>query len=201
LVVDAGAHVGLFSLVASVFAKQVLAIEPDATNYRLLSMNLERNCIHNVAALQQAVWQHKADEIAGMFWGRRHCTVSTTTLPEIVQTYGAVDLLKMDTEGAEFSIFAAADQFVLPRINAIVAELHLRYGDPAAIAEKLRSSGFSVGLLAPPLRKRDGYSVHNLFGLKLLRNVAHWLARLGNLRDRNTLMVFASRRHAKEEKR
>jgi hypothetical protein len=46
LLVDAGAHAGLFSLKASPFCRKVVAIEPNPANYRLLQTNIRLNMVN-----------------------------------------------------------------------------------------------------------------------------------------------------------
>ena len=48
LVIDAGAHVGLFSLIAANFANTVIAIEPNKKNYNLLRRNVQHNKADNI---------------------------------------------------------------------------------------------------------------------------------------------------------
>ena len=56
VVVDAGAHVGLFSLLASTRARSVLAFEARPENVALLEENVARNGRSNIAARHAAVW-------------------------------------------------------------------------------------------------------------------------------------------------
>ncbi len=48
VIIDAGAHVGLFSLIASVFAKKVISIEPHPINLSLLRINKLINNVGNM---------------------------------------------------------------------------------------------------------------------------------------------------------
>jgi len=48
VVIDVGAHVGLYSLVASVYTKKVIVVEPHSVNYRLLEMNITMNNVSNI---------------------------------------------------------------------------------------------------------------------------------------------------------
>ncbi|MCS7121544.1 MAG: FkbM family methyltransferase [Archaeoglobaceae archaeon] len=59
VVVDAGAHVGLFTIYASRKAKKVIAIEPNPKNYSLLELNIKRNNLKNVKAIKKALWYEK----------------------------------------------------------------------------------------------------------------------------------------------
>jgi FkbM family methyltransferase len=54
-VVDAGAHVGLFSLAASTFAKEVISLEPHPVNFKLLQLNLEINNTRNIISINKAL--------------------------------------------------------------------------------------------------------------------------------------------------
>ena len=48
VVLDAGAHVGTFALLASVHAKRVVALEAHPENYSMLQHNISRNHTTNV---------------------------------------------------------------------------------------------------------------------------------------------------------
>lgn len=62
-IVDAGAHVGLFSLVSSVFANKILAIEPHPFNYFLLKKNVIKNSVKNIEILNRALVSDKAPKV------------------------------------------------------------------------------------------------------------------------------------------
>ena len=161
IIVDVGAHVGLFSIVSSVFARKIIAIEPHPVNFHLLIVNLLVNNIHNVVPLNRALWVNRTR--LKLFEGNhtgahsliggsdRFEEVETITLEEIVNSYGSIDLLKIDVEGAEFEIFNHTDVGLLKRIRMMVAEIHLQHGDLSSIVEKLRSAGFRVKVVHPPL--------------------------------------------------
>ena len=55
VVVDVGAHVGLFTLKVAKSVKLVLAVEPHPFNYRLLTMNMALNKINNVIPVKLAL--------------------------------------------------------------------------------------------------------------------------------------------------
>src|SRR5579875_3508139 len=56
-VLDAGAHVGIFSLQASQWAKRVVALEANRINFDLLSLNVDRNALDNVEPRHLALWK------------------------------------------------------------------------------------------------------------------------------------------------
>ncbi|WP_393972243.1 FkbM family methyltransferase [Oxyplasma meridianum] len=53
IVVNAGANIGIFTVLASSLAKQVIAFEPDIANLRILRENLELNKIKNVTVISR----------------------------------------------------------------------------------------------------------------------------------------------------
>ena len=162
-VVDAGAHVGLFSLRAARHAARVIAIEPHPLTLHLLKLNLRQNAINNVTVMERALWgspkpvtlvdgAHSAANsvIAGQSNGEE---VKTVTLEEILRGAGPIDLLKLDVEGAEFGVIESARPATLAKVNAIVGELHPegKKERVSEIADKLRSVGFSVAIVDPPV--------------------------------------------------
>lgn len=162
-VVDAGAHVGLFSLRVAPRASKVIALEPHPINYALLRLNLLRNGLANVQPVQEALWHERGevDLCEGPRSGQgslelEHGTahrVSATSLDAVVAESGPIDLLKLDIEGAEFDVLAGASPETLRQVRSIAAELHMkdREGREFELAERLRSLGFQVTLLDPPL--------------------------------------------------
>ena len=57
IVIDVGAHIGLFALYSSQFCKngKIYCFEPVKENFDLLKSNLELNCIRNVIAINAAI--------------------------------------------------------------------------------------------------------------------------------------------------
>jgi FkbM family methyltransferase len=162
VVVDAGAHVGLFSLLASAHARTVIALEAHPTNFALLAANVAGNRAENVEARHRALWsaqesvylvegpQSSAGSVLG--GNGRTFAVQADTLDSIVAETGPVDLLKLDIEGAEFAVLEHASDETLGQISAVVAELHLegRRERLAPTVDRLRASGFGVVVSEPP---------------------------------------------------
>jgi FkbM family methyltransferase len=181
LVVDAGAHVGLFAL--RVDADKVLALEPVESNAELLERNLRANGARSVEHIRQALWEHSCNDLfyqatqsgGGSLIRKEGCrswSVGTTTLDAIVRRHGHIDLLKLDIEGAECRVLAAASDRALEMVSAITAELHPECEDKRLVADRLRRLGFRVTVLDSPFhypkatlrrlvansRKLDGYT-------------------------------------------
>jgi FkbM family methyltransferase len=167
-VVDAGANIGLASLyLARAFPDcRILALEPDADNFRLLAHNL-RDLGDRVACVQAAFWP--VDEPlemnpepfrGGREWartvrrtahserGRGPRSVPVVTPADADARLGGegVDLLKMDIEGAEAEFFTqpARRSELLCRIGAIAIEVHPERMDPHEVLLALDDAGFLV---------------------------------------------------------
>jgi FkbM family methyltransferase len=67
------------------------------------------------------------------------------TVEELMKTYGLhhVDFLKMDIEGAEFSIFRDSVSW-LDGVDNLAMEVHNRVGNPNEIIDRLQQKGFRV---------------------------------------------------------
>jgi FkbM family methyltransferase len=163
VVVDAGAHVGTFALLASTHAQSVVAIEAHPENFSMLQHNISRNHRTNVTAFHSALWTvggtvefvEGARTSEGAIRGESGelFSVPSITLDSITASTGPIDLLKLDIEGAEFDVLDAASEDSLSQISAIAAELHLKGRrdrlDPTLA--RLRSLGFTAVVRRPPL--------------------------------------------------
>jgi hypothetical protein len=65
---------------------------------------------------------------------QRRQVVPCITLDQALQPYPVVDILKVDTEGAEFAIFNAASVETMRRVRYLCMEFHDCCGDAARIA-------------------------------------------------------------------
>ena len=59
LVVDAGAHVGFYSIKHASSVYKIIALEPIPYNYRLLRINIALNRLSNVYPLRAALWRER----------------------------------------------------------------------------------------------------------------------------------------------
>ena len=123
VVVDAGAHVGYFTLAAARLVGptgRVHSFEPEPVNHALLLRNIELNEYQNVTPVRQALSNQAGN--ATLFLtaldSGRHSTyqhdlpmsgsliIETTTLDEYLENQGwpKIDLVKIDVEGAEIDV-------------------------------------------------------------------------------------------------
>lgn len=167
VVIDIGAHVGVFSCyVAKRFPLvRVLAFEPVPENFASLQDNVRANGLSNVVALNQAVTGDGRDvEImvdllrnsgGGSAQQRpvrlathSYYTVPSTTLDRILEEHvpDACRLLKIDCEGSEHEILHASR--LLDRIQYVRGEFHIN--------EQLREQGYSIEGLAEHVERAVG---------------------------------------------
>lgn len=119
---DVGAHVGLYSLLASklVGPGMVFAFEPAPRNLSYLRRHLALNRVENVEVLALAVsdrngrarFQVEASGFVGHLSDQAGITVSTATLDHLVDEGRVLppDCVKMDIEGAELLALRGAAQ-------------------------------------------------------------------------------------------
>jgi FkbM family methyltransferase len=162
-VIDIGANVGIFSLLASPAADRVIAFEPLPQAFHRLQRNVA-STTGNVICVQQAVAGQRGKALlrpspsltAGRLApypgpdravGPVH-EVDTVTLTDIFDRW-SVDVcafLKMDCEGAEFDIFATTPSPVFQRIRRLSLEVHEEISGRSAqeILDRLGREGFST---------------------------------------------------------
>ena len=139
--VDIGANVGLFTLYAHRYCKEIYSIEPSAEHFETLSQMLVFNKLDNVTALRCAI--SNTDGKAKLFHNQNTTMFSlkeaVSNLPdeaEEVETVRLdtlftktpiehVDILKIDCEGAEMEILCG-DGFekIADRVDLIIGEIH-----------------------------------------------------------------------------
>lgn len=154
VVLDVGAGIGYYSLLASPKAKWVIAFEPHPGQRKLLHKNISDNGLPNVEVEPVALW----DEDKTGFIGTR---------PAIIQNHGilvdlrkldgmglgAVDVVKIDVEGAEFHVLTGMFDTLAQYAPTLFVEVHpsrLRERGvwPATISEFLEGAGYKTTHLA-----------------------------------------------------
>jgi len=173
VVVDIGAHIGLFSLVAARLAREgrVFSAEPHPGNFELLEENLSLNGCTHVAAHRVAI-SDSSGEVELHIRSLATKTASHTlltfapdvpqesvraralTLSEFLERCGVerVHFLKLDCEGAETGILAGAPHALFKRIDTVAMELHPERGCTEAWArERFERMGYAVKSASPYL--------------------------------------------------
>lgn len=151
--IDAGAHVGVWSLHLAHWFEAVEAFEPIPENYECLTLNLDgldlqrrvrawpnalsdRNQVLQLTKVERSSWSWSPRVNAG-FAHLDHLTVAATS----IDTFGwdDVDLIKVDVEGHEYAVLLGAVETIRRcRPVLIIEEKH----DPRFVAsEFLKSLG------------------------------------------------------------
>lgn len=141
--VDIGANVGAFALYAAhLGARRVIAYEPEEENYRCLLENLatHRDLAAVVEPSREALWSHDRALATLATHGGAQVTedlgagpsVPARTLDGVFRDRGVeeCEVLKIDTEGAEYAIFQGLSIETQNRCRRIVLEFHPAPGDP-----------------------------------------------------------------------
>ena len=187
VVFDIGANDGVFSLIAAINRHmRCFAFEPAPSNYEILRTNVAINNLgERVKTFELALADRKGTGVLKVpssgdedglacigsplrFKDWLEFEVPVSTVDDFVRKHGIenVDLMKIDTEGAEASILEAGrDLFDAGRVDFIVMEVNLtglqNMGtDIDGLFELARDLGFIVCLLqadgsAPVLLARD----------------------------------------------
>lgn len=167
--VDAGANIGYYSVLASRLVGpggRVRAFEPAPDSFRLLQMNLADNGCGNAVAHRAALWDRHGGELtlylcdrnpgdhrtaAPAEAARRTARVPATTLDAALG--GRVDVIKMDTQGAEARIWGGMRRTLERSPGLLMLAEFWPHGlrragsDPAAFLGALRAAGFQPELV------------------------------------------------------
>ena len=171
-VVDVGANLGYFSLLASRLvgpAGRVVALEPNSENCRLLLSSLRLNGTSNVELLPVAAdegsgWAYYSTHVGsngglvddGDLLSRFGAVVPTFRLDDLVD--GKVDFLKMDVEGAEGRVVQGATRIIekdRPIVTTELKEEMLQRVSGRSVADYLRYFG-GLGYRPTLLDKESG---------------------------------------------
>lgn len=153
IVLDIGAHIGLFSVMASRIAKKVYSFEPEPENFNLLLTNIRLNSIKNIEAINKAVSKKTGTAKLRIGVDESECSldkkgidVATISLKDFFDTYNIkkIDFLKMDCEGSEYDILMSTPKEYLERIGKISMEVHKTNKFLEDMSEFLSKNGFSI---------------------------------------------------------
>jgi FkbM family methyltransferase len=171
VVVDIGAHKGIFAVFAATRARdvKVSSFEASPENFACLSRNVRLNHLSNVQAFNVAVGGRDGVSTLNLYRDNGQNTllkrsnpalhpvgsvrVETWSLATVLNTVAArVNLLKMDIEGMEYeTLFSCPDEY-LERVDRIALEYHdvwVRVPHTVfELVEFLNAKGFSTHLTA-----------------------------------------------------
>jgi FkbM family methyltransferase len=183
VVVDIGAHIGRYTIIAS---KQVgpngkvVAIEADPSNFEMLNRNIELNRLANVTTLNYAAFSKEAKiklylpagdvftkyntVMSNWIWVKaddKFVEVNGNTLDNLLQQNGIrqVNWIKIDVEGAEFEVLKGANNLLLNNKDIVLLiELH---GSPNDYREKLEEfvTSYNFKTEFEKLYEKNGYVI------------------------------------------
>lgn len=159
-IIDIGAHIGMFSVIAATkFPKsKIYSIEPSKDNYKLLLENVEMNELKNVKLFNMALSDKEGEFILYKSPNSaRHSLVREEGVEkEIVKTDTMVnflknniidscDMLKMDIEGAEYSLMYSIPDETYKIIDRIFFEIHDIEGESKEeLLNFLKNKGYNI---------------------------------------------------------
>lgn len=145
IIIDLGAHIGLFSIAVSDKVKKVISVEPDLENYEILNTNIDKNNIKNIKTLNKAAWKddgtikfyksmitparHSA-YINNIFNDNNNQSLETTIYTISLETLFTENniefckLLKMDIEGSEYEVLLNCPKHILKKIGILLIDYH-----------------------------------------------------------------------------
>ena len=144
VLIDAGANVGAFSVLASRRVSKVIAVEPEPMNFALLKENIRLNHLSNVFPVKAALTDRVGrgfmcgDGLKGHL-SESGTPVAVTTLDALVKSLGCtVTAIKMDIEGQE--LLALESQKALDDVHSIGVETDFTF---LPVSAYLREKGFT----------------------------------------------------------
>lgn len=149
IVIDIGAHIGLFALYASQFCKagKIFCFEPVKENFDMMISNIELNGLTNVFATNAAVSAdnntvtiYLNEDQAGHSMHQvssKKVQAKSVSLKNIFDSNSIemCDFLKIDCEGAEYSIMSSLPDSYYNRIKKVFMEYHLADTKPQLLKD------------------------------------------------------------------
>ena len=145
VVVDVGAHIGRYALMAAANDANVIAVEPDPSNFRLLEKNVKSNGRSNVLLVPEAMtakpgklllspapaWNTGISSVRSDSLGESSPSIAAgeisvpgETLDNMVNAHGLsrIDWLKIDVEGHEVAVLEGGG-FALDITRRLILEV------------------------------------------------------------------------------
>ncbi len=149
VMVDIGANIGYYTLIASKYCKKIMAFEPDPITCDILSENIELNDIKNVETFQLLVGtnshrrlyvSNQSNLASCKVKTKKSIMVKSVSLDDFIKE--KVDILRMDVEGDEDVVIAGAKVMIKKYHPIIFIEIHPWITDPRETLELLLNLGY-----------------------------------------------------------
>lgn len=165
VIIDIGAHIGLFTLYASQYCKNgiIFCFEPVDENYDILVDNITQNNLKNVKPFKSAVsksestitiYRNKDEAGHGMFSFTSHALkVDSISLKKIIDenSINQCNLIKIDCEGAEYEIIESLPLEYFKKISKMIIEYHFADSKPKLVNDlktKLMTASFKISTVS-----------------------------------------------------
>jgi len=165
VIIDIGAHIGLFTLYASQYCKNgtIFCFEPVDENYDILVDNITQNNLKNVKPFKSAVsksestitiYRNKDEAGHSMFSFTSHALkVDSISLKKIIDenSINQCNLIKIDCEGAEYEIIESLPLEYLKKISKLIIEYHFADSKPKLVNDlktKLMTASFKISTVS-----------------------------------------------------
>jgi FkbM family methyltransferase len=180
-IIDAGAHIGVFTLYCRAFnpTAKVYCLEPEPNNFRLLKENITLNKVKSIGIIAAALSDRTGKQKLlitpdshnhqlshdSLIDPQKTITVKTLNFSDLCSEnkIKAVSLLKMDIEGEEFAVIDNLSAKNIRLIDYIFLEYHQNgQNSPKNLEINLRDKGFSVQIFPSKFDKKMGFILaHN----------------------------------------
>jgi FkbM family methyltransferase len=157
-VVDLGANIGAFTLLAAKLGARVLAVEAQAGFIPLLRELVKQNgCEEKVFVEQALVGGHGMLDEPGVLDVASHHSPDRPPrhfrMAELLDRHSLdrIEFLKIDIEGSEFDLLTRDNDW-LRRVQKITMEVHTLFGNPAILVATLAKFGFRSALFSADAR-------------------------------------------------
>jgi len=157
--VDAGSHVGRWTLRASPFYQKILAFEPDTFTNFVLRRNIARNDINNVLVFATAL-SNRRDQATLFNYGPLACnslrdvhvsgqaakpakSVEVRPLDDFANYFQVPMVLKIDVEGEELKVLEGGAATLEKFKPTVVVEVHFR-NEVEAIIDEMKGYGYAI---------------------------------------------------------
>jgi len=144
-IIDAGANIGLTSIYFNSFFKSasIIALEPNKANFKRLCKNIYENNISKITTESRGLWGFSGQAVSktnfrdGLEWSfslensqeqiNSSEMFNVVSIPDLMKEHNIsyVDILKIDVEGGESSIFSNPKKLDwLKKVKILVIEIH-----------------------------------------------------------------------------
>lgn len=160
-IIDAGSNIGLTTLYFSRFFDDAtfICIEPNDSNFEILSFNFEANSVRNVQKIKGGIWsknsnlklisdfRDKSDWCFRVEETHEKTGLEAFSISYLIKKFNwdTIDILKIDIEGSEKEIFTNpnSDISFLAFTKCIAIEIHDEFNCREAIYDVLKQFNFT----------------------------------------------------------